>query len=141
MSKLPITTLTAALLALLFIILSVRVVQARLKTKTSMGTGDGTGVGTGQDAGASPLLVAARVHANFAEYVPLSLILLGLIELQGGSRNVLLGLAGALVLARLAHPIGLGRKSPNLARSLGFGLNQIMLLCAAIYAGMLGLGI
>ena len=140
MPKLPVTALTAALLALFFVTLSVRVVLARFKAKTSIGTGDGTSVGTGQEADASPLLVAARVHANFAEYVPFSLILLGLIELQGGSRNMLLGLAAALVIARLAHPLGLGLKSPNMARTLGFALNQIMLLCAAIYAGMLSFG-
>ncbi|MCX7380997.1 MAG: MAPEG family protein [Alphaproteobacteria bacterium] len=139
MSQLPITTLTAAFLAVLFVILSVRVVLARFATKTSIGTGDSASIGTGQDASASPLLVAARIHANFAEYVPLSLILLGLIELQGGSRIVLLGLAAALIIARLAHPFGLGRTSPNPARAVGFALNQIMLLCAAIYAVMLGL--
>ena len=141
MSHLPITTLTAAVLALLFVILSVRVVLARFKANTSMGAGDSTVVATGQEAVASPLLIAARVHANFAEYVPLSLILLGLIELQGGSKVMLLASAVALVIARLAHPLGLGQKSPNIARSLGFGLNQTVLLCAAAYAGILGLGI
>ena len=138
---LPVTALTAAALALLYVILSVRVVMARFKANTSMGVGDGAVVVTGQEADASPLLIASRAHANFAEYVPLSLILLALIEFQGGSRAILMALAIALVIARLAHPLGLGLKSPNLPRALGFGLNQIVLLCAAVYAGLLGLGI
>ena len=133
MPKLPVTSLTTAILALVFAILCIRVVRGRLSTKTSLGDGGAGSVATGNDAAASPLLVAVRAHGNFAEYVPLSLILLALVEAQGGARPMVLGLAAALVVARVAHPFGLGRRSPNAPRAAGFTFNVGMLVVAALY--------
>lgn len=58
-----VTALYAAPLALLFLVLSVRVIQSALRPG---GTGDG---------GDHLLLRCMRVQANFAEYVPIALIL------------------------------------------------------------------
>jgi uncharacterized protein len=128
------------MLALVFLVLCYRVVKGRISTKTSLGDGSTGSIGTGQEAAASPLLVATRAHANFAEYVPLSLVMLGLIEMQGGARPMVLGLAITLVAARILHPLGLGRPSPNPPRLAGFMLNVGMLLVAAVYLAMLSLG-
>jgi hypothetical protein len=64
-----IVPLYAALLAILFVALSVR----------TLGLRRSLGIGLG-DAGNEQMLRAMRVHSNFAEYVPLSLILLYLVD-------------------------------------------------------------
>ena len=63
--QLKIIPLYAALLALLFIALSVRTLRLRRHLKIAVG-----------DAGNTQMLRAMRAHANFAEYVPMCLLLL-----------------------------------------------------------------
>jgi uncharacterized membrane protein YecN with MAPEG domain len=88
-----ITLLYGGLLALLFLLLSVRVVQGRGKGKVSLG-----------DGGQPELMRRIRGHANFAEYVPLQLLLLGLLELNGGLPVWALHvLGGALLVSRGLH--------------------------------------
>lgn len=130
--QLPITLAATSALALIFVVLSLAVVRARMATKTSLGDGSDKGQG-------SPLLVAARRHANFAEYVPLSLLLIGLIEGMGGNRGLVMALAGALVLSRLLHPLGMGRPAPNAFRGGGIGLNWLVLLVGGAYGLWLAL--
>lgn len=60
--------LYASILALLFVALSVRTLRLRHRLKIGIG-----------DAGNTQMLRAMRVHSNFAEYVPLSLLLLYLV--------------------------------------------------------------
>jgi len=67
-----ITLLYAALLGLLFVVLSVRTLLLRRRLSIAIG-----------DAGSESMLRAMRVHANFAEYVPLSLLLIYLVEVTG----------------------------------------------------------
>ena len=61
----PATPLYAALLGLIFVALSIRTI--RLRRRYGVGVGDGNN---------TELQRAARVHANFAEYVPLALLLI-----------------------------------------------------------------
>jgi len=65
-----ITSTYAAILAIVFVVLSVRVVMQRCAVQVSLG-----------DGGNLSLLRRQRAHANFAEYVPLALILMALTEL------------------------------------------------------------
>lgn len=88
----------AALLALLFVALSIRTIRARRAHKVAIGTG-----------GHAALERAIRVHANFAEYVPLALLLLTLAELRGVPALVLHALALALLVGRCAHAWGVSR--------------------------------
>jgi uncharacterized membrane protein YecN with MAPEG domain len=84
-------------------------------------------------------LVAVRRHGHFAEYVPLSLILLALLELAGTGREVLSGLAAALVVARLMIVFGMGRPAPNLLRAGGNIVQLLMILTACglgLFAGV-----
>lgn len=69
-----------------------------------------------------PLNVAARCHANFAENVPLALLLAAIVELNGGNRRILNGSLAALLVLRVAHvELGLrGPKSTSFGRALGF---------------------
>ena len=82
---------------------------------------------------ASPLLVAIRSHGHFAEYVPISLILLALLELGGADRRALIGLAAALVIARIMVPFGMGRAAPNPFRAGGSLIQWLMILAASAY--------
>jgi len=140
MSGLPITLVAASALALEFVALSINVTRMRAKTKIGLGAGGETSAPFGQEDKASPLLVAIRNQAHFAEYVPISLLLLGLLELAGADRQVLLGLAGVLVLARLMIPLGMGRPAPNIPRAGGNMLQWLMIVVAAVYGLWLALG-
>ena len=60
-----ITLTYAAILSLIFIGLSLRVITGRFRTKTSFG-----------DGGNADLNARIRTHSNFAECIPLALILL-----------------------------------------------------------------
>lgn len=59
------------------------------------------------DDGNLELRLKIRKHDNFTEHVPFVLILLALLELNGGAPGLLHGLGIALVIARIAHPLGL----------------------------------
>lgn len=132
-----ITVLTAGLMGLLFMILAFRVVRIRLATRTSLGDGAGT-ISMGDERNAPPLFVATRSHANFCEYVPLSLVLLLCIEVVGAPRWAVAALAGTLVLARVLHPIGMVRPTPNVFRAGGILLQWIVLLVGSVYAAAVG---
>ncbi|BAQ44580.1 MULTISPECIES: MAPEG family protein [Methylobacterium] len=86
----------AAVLALLFAGLSIWVMARRLSANVLHG-----------DGGDAVLLHRARSQANFAEYVPLILIVVGLLEAHGGSRGLVHGLLAVLLVGRVLHPFGM----------------------------------
>ncbi|WP_421242488.1 MAPEG family protein [Aeromonas enteropelogenes] len=104
-----ITLLYAGLLGLLFLLLSFWVVKRRAQFKVMIGEGE-----------APELLAAIRTHGNFAEYVPLTLLLMALCELAGaGALWLHLG-GGMLLSGRVLHAIGMQiPKAPNLPRLFG----------------------
>lgn len=112
----------AALHALLLIALSWNVVRLRQRHQVGIGTGS-----------VHALERAARVQANFCEYVPLALLLLALIESGTGLPVWALHLLGlALLFGRIAHAVGLGRSAgASRARVLGTLATWIVLLLAA----------
>jgi uncharacterized membrane protein YecN with MAPEG domain len=130
MHALPITAVAAAILGLIYLVLTVQVIRARGTTKASLGDGSGGLIAAGQEHTA-PLLVASRSHANFAEYVPLCLILIGLTELNGTRTWVVQLLAALLVIGRVIHPLGMGRKIPNPFRAGGLVLTVLVLVGAS----------
>ena len=75
-----------------------------------------------------------RAQANFVEYTPFFLILLGLVELARGSQPWLWGVAILYILGRLAHPFGLDRPAPNKLRMIGILITWAVLLGLAAYA-------
>ena len=85
----------AAILVLIFVFLSVRVIQMRAAAKI--------GIGTGNDPAMERRI---RVHGNFAEYVPLALLLLAFMEMQQQSRYLIHILCIVLIAARIVHAIG-----------------------------------
>src|SRR5262249_21973830 len=88
----PITMLYAGALALVLLVLSVRVIQARGSTKVFMG-----------DGGNELMIRRMRGQANFVEYVPMVLILLGLLETRGAPAWELHAIGATLLVARLLH--------------------------------------
>jgi uncharacterized membrane protein YecN with MAPEG domain len=100
--SLNITPFYAAILALLFIFLSVKTIKTRRAHKISIG-----------DGGEKILLRASRVHANFAEYVPFTIVLIGILEIQSYSLWIIHGLSIALIIARISHAYGLSQLDEN----------------------------
>jgi uncharacterized membrane protein YecN with MAPEG domain len=98
----------AGLLTLLFIILSVRTLLLRRRLSIAIGDGDH-----------EIMRRAMRVHANFAEYTPLGLILLMLLAnvhspTFGSVPTWLLhGLGSLLVIGRTLHALGVSRTREN----------------------------
>ncbi|MGQ4276168.1 MAPEG family protein [Pseudidiomarina sp. E22-M8] len=124
--ELPISMLYAGLLALLYFTLAVVVIRLRWR--------DSVGIGTGES---KDLEVAVRIHGNFAEYVPFTLLLLVLMELTGASGMLLHAIGGLLFIARVCHAIGLRMSvGPSWARTVGVLGTFIVLLVEAGY--MLG---
>jgi uncharacterized membrane protein YecN with MAPEG domain len=106
-----ITALYGALNALFNIFLANQVSSMRRKHSVGLGDGD-----------APEMRVAIRAHGNNAEFVPLAIVMMLLAELCGGTGWVLHVYGGGLLLARVAHWIGLGRRSPNPFRFGGTAL-------------------
>jgi uncharacterized membrane protein YecN with MAPEG domain len=76
-----------------------------------------------------------RVHQNFLEYVPIALILMGVIEINGGSTTFLHVFGIVLIISRIAHSVGL--KHDNMGhpgRIIGAGGTALISLVAAGYA-------
>jgi uncharacterized membrane protein YecN with MAPEG domain len=134
MTDIPVTLATAGILGLLFVYLSVRVTMVRARTKISVGEDAKGTILLGDEAAASPLQIACRSQANFAEYVPIALILLGGLESAGASHLFCQLLALLLIAGRVAHPIGMVRKAPNPFRAGGALLTWVMIALAALDA-------
>jgi uncharacterized membrane protein YecN with MAPEG domain len=123
---LAITPIYAALTALIFLALSFRVIAYRRANRISLG-----------DEGDKNLLKRMRAQANCAEYAPLALVLLVLVEATGAPA-IAVHLAGiALVAGRALHAYGFG-STPQvfILRQIGMVLTLLMILLSAL--GLLG---
>lgn len=117
-----ITALYGGLLGLLFLVLCWRVVDHRRKGRVGLGTG-----------GNPDLERAIRVHGNFAEYVPLFVVLLLVAELGGAAVWMLHALGAVFFVSRVGHAYGLS-SSGGTTRGRFFGtlFTWIALLLAAL---------
>jgi uncharacterized membrane protein YecN with MAPEG domain len=119
-----ITILYAGLLGLISIGLAVTIGRVRGRTGVSIG-----------DGGNVEVVVAMRRHANFVEVVPLALILIGLLELNGVGNAAIHGLGAALVVARICHAIGYSTSDSLLTlRIIGAAGSTLITLIASIWA-------
>lgn len=122
-----VTPLYAALLASLFVVLSVRVIRARRRFRVGLG-----------DGGEVLLQRRIRTQANFAEYVPLTLLLLTMGELQGAPAWALHAIGATLLFGRVLHSLGVSREpEPANLRVLGMAstftaLSSAVLLCLVL---------
>lgn len=97
-----ITPIYAAFLGLGFVVLSFLTLRLRRKNKIALG-----------DGGNPQLLRAIRVHSNFAEYVPIALILIYMAELVGAPIFLIHLLGVSLLLGRLSHAWGVSQNNEN----------------------------
>jgi uncharacterized membrane protein YecN with MAPEG domain len=112
----------AAVLAFIYIGLSVRVVQARRSAKVAIGT-----------RGDPSLERKMRVHANFAEYVPFALLLAAFVEMQGRPAWLIHFLCLALLAGRLVHAYGVSQEHENYSlRTVGMTVTFIVLAVLAL---------
>lgn len=104
----PVTALYAGLFAILYCALSLRVVRARRAARVLIGV-----------AGQPALERRVRVHANFAEYVPLALVLMLLAELSGYPRWTLHGIGLVLLAGRCVHAVGVSQVREKIRLRVG----------------------
>lgn len=112
----------ASLLGLVFIGLSYRVVYLRRTEKIGIGSG-----------GNASMQLAVRAHANFTEYVPITLILLFLLMRSANDARAAAVMAVLLVIARLLHAYGLSSSaSYSIPRYWGTLVTWAVLLVTAL---------
>jgi uncharacterized membrane protein YecN with MAPEG domain len=120
---LPITLTMAAAAAFVHVWLAARCSMVRQRENILVGYG-----------GNAVMTARMRAHANFAENTPLFLILLGLNELAGSSGRWLWWIGIAFILARVAHALGMDRRTANMLRIFGMTVSMLVLVILAISA-------
>lgn len=117
-----ITPIYASLIALLFLFLSARVIRYRRGNLISVG-----------DAGDKALLQRMRAQANCAEYAPVALLLMLLVELQGAPAIAVHCVGAMLLVGRVAHAYGFSQHPQIMGlRVLGMLLTLTMILVTAL---------
>ena len=117
-----ITPIYAAIIALIYVTLSVRTL--RLRHRFKVGIGDG----------AQPLLARAmRAHANFAEYVPIALLLIYFVEVNRTAAIWIHSLCATLVLGRFVHAYGISQVEEDYRfRVFGMALTLTVIIVSAL---------
>lgn len=121
LAHLNITAIYAGLTALLLVFLSVRVTMARVKYKVDLG-----------DGGKMEMLRVIRQQGNLAEYAPMALILIALLELGGSAPWLLHTLGIVFIVARAIHAsVDLSQK-PGLRRGVGATATWVVILAGGV---------
>lgn len=93
---LPVTSSFAIVFTIFYIILAARVIRYRRSKLISIGDGGSEEIGR-----------AIRAHGNFAEYVPYTMLLLFLLEVQDAPKWQPFVCASLLLIGRVLHARGL----------------------------------
>jgi uncharacterized membrane protein YecN with MAPEG domain len=99
---LKLTAIYAAILTFVYVKLTLNVINLRRQNEVSLG-----------DGGREDLQQAIRSHGNFAEYVPLGLILLGCLEANHIHWTIVLLLGGVFTTGRLFYAKAFLEVTPN----------------------------
>src|SRR4051812_16873625 len=124
MTPVPITLASAVAGVLLNFWLGWRIASFREEFKVSVG-----------DGGHEPLLRRMRAQSNFIENTPFVLILIGALELSGGNRRALGGIAAVFLAARIAHAFGMdggGRQRWRMYGMMGTMIANLALVILAV---------
>ena len=124
MTILPIALTTAGAAALINFWLSYRI--ATLRSSENIWVGDG---------GNAQLTARMRAQLNFAEYAPLVLILIALVEWAKGSHLWLEIVAGIFILGRICHAFGMDGWKPG--RMIGMACTAPVMIGLGIYAAVI----
>ncbi|MEY5135164.1 MAG: hypothetical protein RL709_873 [Pseudomonadota bacterium] len=104
---LKLTAIYAAILTFVYVKLTLNVINLRGQNEVSLG-----------DGGREDLQQAIRSHGNFAEYVPLGLILLGCLEANHIHWTIVLLLGGVFTTGRLFYAKAFLEATPNVDLSV-----------------------
>jgi uncharacterized membrane protein YecN with MAPEG domain len=122
-----ITGFYLGILALLYVVLGLQVSRLRRGHRVVFGDGDNI-----------KLRGAIRAHGNFAEYVPIIVLLVAMLEMSGLPAMRVHLLMGGLLVARLLHPLGMyvGPRTMQfqIYRVGGIVLTWLVLVAAALMA-------
>ena len=117
-----ITTIIASALTIIFIRLSFAVIHLRRKNQVGLGSG-----------GHEDLERAIRAQGNFSEYVPLGLILIACLELNGAPWWLVAAPGLSLIIGRLIHAKGINMPPPDFRkRVLGMKFTFVTLISLVI---------
>lgn len=117
-----ITGIYAALSTLLVLALALRISQVRHANKIGIG-----------DGGDRELIKRIRAHANALENLPLALLLLLLLELNQTRPGWLHGFGIVLIVARVAHAVGLSSSAGySLGRFGGTALTWLLMVAMSL---------
>jgi uncharacterized membrane protein YecN with MAPEG domain len=118
-----IVSLYTSLLLIFYFVLSINTIRKRRRTKIPIGHFENP-----------EMLRAIRAHSNFAEYVPLNLFAIYLVESQGATPLLVHFLGFSTFLGRLLHAYGISQNNENFKfRIIGMVLTFTSLLTAAGY--------
>lgn len=107
----------------MYVGLSARVTLLRRSTGVSIGNG-----------GDENLVRAIRIHANFAEYVPLLLFILWMLEYNVASTGPLWLFGIVIVVGRVLHVYGMwSKETPGWARIAGMTCTHGLLVIGSFY--------
>lgn len=111
--------LYAGALALLALALKMNVIRLRVQRKIDLGAG-----------GSMEMQQAVRAHGNLIENVPLALLVIALLEMQGAAPSWAIHVFGiALLSARVIHAAGLlSTPGPSAGRFVGTVVTNAVLL-------------
>lgn len=116
-----VTSIFASALTAIYIKLALNVIHLRGKNQVSLGSG-----------GVDDLEKAIRAHGNFSEYVPISLILMGCLELNQAPWWLVSIFGLSLITGRVLHSLGMKDLPPDFRkRILGMKLTLNTLVALA----------
>ncbi len=122
---LPLTLLYTSLFAIFALVLSFKAGSARGKSGVSILYGEPADLGLGEKV---------RRHQNFLEYVPMFLFVFAALEVNGASTMFLYVVGDLMLVARIAHAIGLKHDNMgHIGRLIGAGGTALITLVAAGY--------
>ncbi len=117
-----VTAIIASLLTMIFIKLSFAVIDLRRKNQVGLGSG-----------GHDDLERAIRAQGNFVEYVPLGMILIACLELNGAPWWLVLISGIMLIIGRLIHAVGINEPPPHFSkRVIGMKFTFYTLIALAV---------
>ena len=122
---LPVTAFVAAVCALLLLVTAIDTVRQRLRVKAAFG-----------DPGDAKLISASRAHGNLAEYAPITIILLGLLETARANHMGLMIIGATFLIGRVAHVIGLYTPSEPGKAPLGRQVGVLATFGALLVLGL-----
>lgn len=123
---LPVTLTFCGVAALINMWLAIRVGQARTREKVSIG-----------DGGNDFVICRMRAHANYVEYTPFVLLLIGALELShsGVATPMWLWIVSSVYfLGRIAHGLGMEGGTFAKGRAIGTVTTMLTLLGLGAYA-------